>query len=186
MQTAAYKQPNLITSTFSAKHSQLMAAHAKALSPLIFHLSSSHLAHRDIEGHNGGIFPFMLISEKLEKPPKETPFQLLHISIFIVFPNVVFFLEAQELNPNMKACLSEKAFSAVLSAGCRASPHRNGKIQHRGQRSCVHTAHERPRTIQEHAAGGNTYMPAVSAHPFRIPISSPAYPVLSIPDGLSS
>lgn len=65
MQTAAYKQPNLITSTFSAKHSQLMGACVKAVSPLVFHPSSSHLAQGDMEGHRGGIFLLMLISEKL-------------------------------------------------------------------------------------------------------------------------
>lgn len=56
MQTAAYKHPNLITSTFSAKHSQLMAARVKALSPLIFHPSSSHLAQGDMEARCGGVF----------------------------------------------------------------------------------------------------------------------------------
>lgn len=39
-----------------------MAACVKALSPLIFHLSSSNLEHGDIEGHRGGI---KLISKKL-------------------------------------------------------------------------------------------------------------------------
>lgn len=65
MQTAAYKQPNLITSTFSSKHSQLMTARVKALSPLIFHPSSSHLAQSDMEGHRSGVFLLMLNSEKL-------------------------------------------------------------------------------------------------------------------------
>lgn len=73
MQTAAYKQPNLITSTFSAKQSQLMAARVEALSALIFHPSSSHLAQSDMEGHRGNIFILMLISEELVSHSQNLP-----------------------------------------------------------------------------------------------------------------